>query len=180
MNIHPMAGRPATADQIVDVSSLIQAYYEGTPNPQDPEQRVIFGTSGHRGSSFKKTFNEPHILAIAQAICEYRTRHAIDGPLFLGFDSHALSEPAFKSVVEVLVANQVQIIISQKDEYTPTPVVSHAILTYNRGRAKGHADGIVITPSHNPPDEGGIKYDLPNGGGRTLRRPPGSNSVLTS
>lgn len=165
MKINPLAGLLPTASQLVDVSKLIQAYYDKIPDPKIPEQRVTFGTSGHRGSSFKTAFNERHILAIAQAICDYRSAQSIQGPLFLGFDTHALSQPAFKSTMEVLAANQVQVMIAKGDEYTPTPVVSHAILAYNRGRQKGLADGIVITPSHNPPDEGGIKYDPPNGGG---------------
>jgi len=165
MKINPSAGQSPTSSQLVNVPNLIQAYYDQKPDPKIPEQRVTFGTSGHRGSSFKTAFNEVHILAIAQAICEYRAAQSINGPLFLGFDTHALSQPAYKSVMEVLAANQVQVMIAIGDEYTPTPVVSHAILKYNHGRSKGLADGIVITPSHNPPDEGGIKYDPPNGGG---------------
>jgi phosphoglucomutase len=165
MKVNPLAGQPATASQLVDIPKLIQAYYSELPDPQIPEQRVAFGTSGHRGSSFKTAFNERHILAIAQAIAAYRSLQSIDGPLFLGLDTHALSQPAFRSVMEVLAANGVQVMIASHDEYTPTPVISHAILTYNQGRKKGLADGIVITPSHNPPEEGGIKYDPPNGGG---------------
>jgi phosphoglucomutase len=165
MNVNPLAGKSPTSAQLVDVPKLIQAYYERIPDPKIPEERVTFGTSGHRGSSFKTAFNERHILAIAQAICEYRLSQSIQGPLFLGLDTHALSQPAYKSTMEVLAANQIQVMIAAGDEYTPTPVISHAILKYNRGRQKGLADGIVITPSHNPPDEGGIKYDPPNGGG---------------
>ena len=149
---------------LVDVPKLITAYYTEMPDPAITRQRVLFGTSGHRGSAFDKTFNEWHILAISQAICLYRTQHKIDGPLFLGIDTHALSAPAFASALEVLSANGVEVMISERDEYTPTPVISHAILTYNRGRTTGLADGIVITPSHNPPQDGGFKYNPPNGG----------------
>ena len=165
MKIDPSAGQLPTASQLVDVSKLIQAYYDRIPDLKIPEHRVVFGTSGHRGSSLKTAFNEWHILAIAQAICEYRAAQSIQGPLFLGLDTHALSKPAFQSAMEVLAANHVEVMVAKGDEYTPTPVVSHAILRYNHGRQKGLADGIVITPSHNPPDEGGIKYDPPNGGG---------------
>jgi phosphoglucomutase len=149
---------------LVNVPKLVSAYYTGAPDPAVQEQRVSFGTSGHRGSSLKKTFNERHILAIAQAICLYRQGRKIDGPLFLGVDTHALSAPAFASALEVLAANGVQVMIAENDEYTPTPVISHAILAYNLGRKTGFADGIVITPSHNPPDSGGFKYNPPNGG----------------
>jgi phosphoglucomutase len=149
---------------LVNVPRLITAYYSEAPDPSVPEQRVAFGTSGHRGSSTEKAFNERHILAITQAICLYRKQNKIDGPLFLGMDTHALSVPAFVSALEVLAANGVEVMIAEEDEYTPTPVISHAILTYNRGRTKGLADGIVITPSHNPPDSGGFKYNPPNGG----------------
>ncbi|BEQ13159.1 phosphoglucomutase, alpha-D-glucose phosphate-specific [Desulfoferula mesophila] len=149
---------------LVNVPKLITAYYTEVPDPSVPEQRVAFGTSGHRGSSFDIAFNERHILAVTQAICLYRQMKGIDGPLFMGMDTHALSEPAHASALEVLAANGVEVMISQGDEYTPTPVVSHAILTYNRGRTKGLADGIVITPSHNPPHDGGFKYNPPNGG----------------
>ena len=148
----------------VNVPNLIQAYYTGIPDPSISSQRVEFGTSGHRGSSFNKSFNENHILAITQAICLYRAKQKIDGPLFLGLDTHALSVPAFKSALEVLAAGGVTVMLSEGDEYTPTPVISHAILTYNHGRKTGLADGIVITPSHNPPDQGGFKYNPPNGG----------------
>ena len=143
---------------------LITAYYTEVPDPSVPAQRVAFGTSGHRGSALQKAFNEWHILAITQAICLYRKLQHTDGPLFLGMDTHALSMPAFASSLEVLAANGVEVMIAEGDEYTPTPVISHAILTYNRGRKTGLADGIVITPSHNPPDDGGFKYNPPNGG----------------
>jgi len=149
---------------LVNVPRLITAYYADVPDPSIPAQRVAFGTSGHRGSSLEKAFNEWHILAISQAICLYRKQHQIDGPLFLGIDTHALSAPAMASSLEVLAANGVDVMIAAQDEYTPTPVISHAILTYNRGRTTGLADGIVITPSHNPPHDGGFKYNPPNGG----------------
>jgi len=149
---------------LVNVPKLITAYYSEVPDPAVPEQRVAFGTSGHRGSAFTKSFNERHVLAISQAICLHRKQQGIDGPLFLGMDTHALSTPAFASALEVLAANGVEVMIAERDEYTPTPAVSHAILTYNRGRDKGFADGILITPSHNPPDDGGFKYNPPNGG----------------
>ncbi len=164
MNLRSWAGKPAEPSMLVNVPKLVTAYYTETPDPAAQEQRVSFGTSGHRGSSLEKTFNERHILAITQAICLYRQGQKIDGPLFLGMDTHALSVPAFASALEVLAANGVQVMISEGDEYTPTPAVSHAILTYNRGRKAGLSDGIVITPSHNPPDSGGFKYDPPNGG----------------
>jgi phosphoglucomutase len=163
-NINPLAGRAAPAASLVDVPRLITAYYSERPDPGIAAQRVAFGTSGHRGSSFDSSFNEFHVLSISQAICEYRRRQNIDGPLFIGFDTHALSAPAFASALEVLAANGVEVMISAADEYTPTPAISHAILTYNRGRDSGLADGIVITPSHNPPDSGGFKYNPPNGG----------------
>ncbi len=162
--INPLAGKPAPAASLVDIPRLITAYYSERPDPGVAAQRVAFGTSGHRGSSFELGFNEFHVLAISQAICEHRARQSIDGPLFIGFDTHALSAPAFATALEVLAANGVEIMISAGDEYTPTPAVSHAILTYNRGRKTGLADGIVITPSHNPPDSGGFKYNPPNGG----------------
>jgi phosphoglucomutase len=164
MNISPLAGKPAPASILVNVPRLVTAYYTEVPDPSVPEQRVIFGTSGHRGSSFTQSFNEWHILAISQAICLYRKQHQIDGPLFLGMDTHALSVPAMASALEVLAANGVEIMLAEGNEYTPTPAVSHAILTYNRGRKIGLADGIVITPSHNPPHDGGFKYNPPNGG----------------
>ena len=164
MKVSPLAGKPAETSMLVDVPRLITAYYAEAPDPSAPEQRVKFGTSGHRGSAFDKSFNEWHILAITQAICLYRERQKIDGPLFLGMDTHALSVPAFASALEVLAGNGVEVMLAEKEEYTPTPVISHAILTYNRGRKTGLADGIVITPSHNPPRDGGFKYNPPNGG----------------
>ena len=164
MKINSRAGQPAIAADLVDVSKLITAYYEDRPDPHIAEQRVVFGTSGHRGSSFDRSFNEDHILAITQAICLYRQQHKIDGPLFLGIDTHALSQSAFASALEVLAANGVDVMVADNDDYTPTPVISHAILTSNQGRKAGLADGIVITPSHNPPESGGFKYDPPHGG----------------
>jgi phosphoglucomutase len=162
--INPLAGRAAPAASLVDIPRLITAYYSERPDPDIAAQRVAFGTSGHRGCSFERSFNEDHVLAISQAICEYRRQRNVDGPLFIGFDTHALSAPAFASALEVLAANGVEVMSSAGDEYTPTPAISHAILTYNRGRETGFADGIVITPSHNPPDSGGFKYNPPNGG----------------
>lgn len=164
MKISVRAGKPAEPSMLVNVPRLVTAYYTQVPDPSVPQQRVAFGTSGHRGSSFDSAFNEWHILAITQAICLYRQQNKIDGPLFLGMDTHALSVPAFASALEVLAANGVEVMISEADEYTPTPVISHAILTYNRSRKAGLADGIVITPSHNPPNDGGFKYNPPNGG----------------
>lgn len=149
---------------LVNVAKLVTAYYTGVPDHSIAEQKISFGTSGHRGSAFSRSFNEWHVLVITQAICQYRKRQGIDGPLFLGVDTHALSVPAFASELEVLAVNGVEVMLAENDEYTPTPVISHAILTYNRGRDKGLADGIVITPSHNPPDHGGFKYNPPNGG----------------
>ena len=162
--ISPLAGKPAPKSILVDVSALLAAYSELAPDPSEPTQRVAFGTSGHRGSSFTRSFNAAHILAISQAICEYRKGQGIDGPLFIGADTHALSGPAFENALEVLAANGVETMISRGGEFTPTPAVSHAILVYNRGRVGGLADGIVITPSHNPPDNGGFKYNPTNGG----------------
>ena len=164
MNVSPFAGKLAEPAMLVNVPKLVTAYYTEVPDPSVPAQRVAFGTSGHRGSAFDKAFNEWHILAITQAICLYRKQQKIDGPLFLGMDTHALSVPALASALEVLAANDVEVMIADKDEYTPTPVISHAILTYNRDRKTGLADGIVITPSHNPPHDGGFKYNPPNGG----------------
>ena len=164
MGIHPLAGRPAPASTLVDVTKLASAYLTEKPDPSVREQRVSFGTSGHRGSSFKGSFNEDHIVAIIQAVCEYRTAQHTTGPLYLGKDTHALSEPAFVTTLEVLAANGVEVMIDLDGGYTPTPVISHAILTYNHGRTSGLADGIVITPSHNPPEDGGIKYNPPHGG----------------
>jgi phosphoglucomutase len=162
--ISPLAGKPAPASSLVDVPKLLAAYADLRPDPSVPAQRVAFGTSGHRGCSFDRSFNEWHVLAISQAICDYRNAKGIDGPLYLGIDTHALSRPAFESALEVLVANGVETMIATSGEFTPTPAISHAILTYNRGRTAGLADGIVITPSHNPPDSGGFKYNPPNGG----------------
>jgi phosphoglucomutase len=162
--LHPLAGKPAPASVLVNVPRLITAYYTERPDPAVPAQRVAFGTSGHRGTSFDIGFNEAHVLAISQAICEYRKQAGVDGPLFIGFDTHALSAPAFASALEVLAANGVDVMTSAGGEYTPTPAVSHAILNYNHGRSSHLADGIVITPSHNPPDSGGFKYNPPNGG----------------
>jgi len=164
MKISSLAGKPAQSAILVDVPKLVTAYYTGIPDPSVPEQRVAFGTSGHRGSSFKLAFNEWHILAITQAICLYRKRQNISGPLYLGIDTHALSVPACATALEVLAANGVEVMLAEGDEFTPTPVISHAILTYNRVRKKGLADGIVITPSHNPPHDGGFKYNPPSGG----------------
>ncbi|ACG73077.1 phosphoglucomutase, alpha-D-glucose phosphate-specific [Anaeromyxobacter sp. K] len=161
---HPLAGKPAPRDVLVDVPDLLRRYAADAPDPSVPAQRVAFGTSGHRGSSLRRSFNEAHILAVAQAVCEHRARAGVTGPLFLGRDTHALSEPAERTALEVLAANGVEVVISQGGAPVPTPVVSHAILTANRGRTAGLADGIVITPSHNPPEDGGIKYNPPDGG----------------
>jgi phosphoglucomutase len=164
VKINPLAGKPAPINMLVNIPKLITAYYTEIPDPSITEQCVLFGTSGHRGSAFAKTFNEWHILAISQSICLFRSQKKINGPLFLGMDTHALSVPAFRSALEVLAANGIDVMISVHDEYTPTPVISHAILTYNKGRTEGLADGIVITPSHNPPGDGGFKYNPPTGG----------------
>lgn len=164
MKISPLAGKPAPNSILVNVARLITAYYTEIPDPALPEDRVVFGTSGHRGSSLKKGFNEWHILAITQAICDWRKANKIYGPLFMGMDTHALSEPALRSSLEVLIANEIEVMLSKNNEYTPTPAISHAILGYNQGRKEGFADGIVITPSHNPPDVGGFKYNATNGG----------------
>ena len=164
MKVSPLAGKPAPPDLLVDVRKLITAYYNKRPDPAQASQRVAFGTSGHRGTAFDGSFNEAHVLAISQAICEYRARKNIKGPLFLGIDTHALSVPASASALEVLAANGVDVMLAVNDEYTPTPSVSLAILTHNHGRISGFADGIVVTPSHNPPDNGGFKYNPPNGG----------------
>jgi len=164
MTIHPRAGKPADPSALINISRLVTAYFVERPDPSVPAQRVTFGTSGHRGSSFDRAFNEWHILATTQAICQYRRQQNIDGPLFLGIDTHALSEPALASALEVLAANEVMVVLQDRGSYTPTPVISHAILTYNQGRSTGLADGIVVTPSHNPPSDGGFKYNPPNGG----------------
>ncbi|WP_097985334.1 phosphoglucomutase (alpha-D-glucose-1,6-bisphosphate-dependent) [Streptomyces sp. f150] len=162
--VHERAGHPAQSADLADVARLVTAYYALHPDPADPAQRVAFGTSGHRGSAFAAAFNEDHIAATTQAICDYRTRQGTDGPLFLGADTHALSEPARVTALEVLAANGATVLIDSGDGYTPTPAVSHAILTYNQGRTEHLADGIVVTPSHNPPADGGFKYNPPNGG----------------
>jgi phosphoglucomutase len=164
MQVSPFAGKPADPSILINVPRLVTAYYTGRPDPSVAGQRVVFGTSGHRGSSLDNAFNEAHILAITQAICLYRTQQNINGPLFIGADTHALSDPAFASALEVLAANGVEVMVDAGNGYTPTPVISHAVLTYNRGRRQGLADGIVITPSHNPPRFGGFKYDPPTGG----------------
>jgi phosphoglucomutase len=164
MVAHPRAGQPAQPEDLVDLPHLVTAYYSIAPDPGDVAQQVAFGTSGHRGSALNGAFNEAHILAITQAIVEYRAAHGVTGPLFIGRDTHGLSEPAWVSALEVLAANDVVAMIDSRDRYTPTPAVSHAILTYNRGRTEALADGIVVTPSHNPPADGGFKYNPPNGG----------------
>jgi phosphoglucomutase len=161
---HPLAGKPAPKEMLIDVAQVRRLYYEERPDPKDPLQRVSFGTSGHRGSSLKRSFNDAHIRAIVQATCEYRASKGIDGPLYLGKDTHALSDPAQRTALEVLAGNGVQVLVAQGDGATPTPVISHAILTHNKGRDSKLADGIVITPSHNPPEDGGIKYNPPDGG----------------
>ncbi|HEX5125949.1 MAG TPA: phosphoglucomutase, alpha-D-glucose phosphate-specific, partial [Rhodocyclaceae bacterium] len=160
---HPLAGKPVPADMLMDVAALLDAYKD-MPDTNEATQRVSFGTSGHRGSAFNRSFNEAHILAIVQAVCEYRRQHGIDGPLFLGKDTHALSGPAQRTALEVLAANQVQTRLQSNDGYSPTPVISRAILVHNSNKNVPRADGIIITPSHNPPQDGGIKYNPPNGG----------------
>jgi phosphoglucomutase len=164
MSVHPRAGKPASSDQLIDVAALERAFHERLPDPRDPAQRVAFGTSGHRGSALNASFNAAHIHAITQAICEFRKARGIDGPLFLGKDTHALSRPAERAALEVLAGNGVQVRIQYEDGFTPTPVISHAIVAANRGRTTGLADGVVVTPSHNPPEDGGIKYNPPHGG----------------
>ncbi|MEY4589698.1 MAG: hypothetical protein RL497_1774 [Pseudomonadota bacterium] len=164
MTVSPLAGHALPKENLVDVTHLLDAYYQQVPSAEVNEQRVSFGTSGHRGSSFKTSFNENHVLAITQAICDYRAQANINGPIFVGRDTHALSGPAQQSAIEVLVANGVTLMIAARDDFTPTPAISHAILSYNQGRSSALADGIVITPSHNPPDNGGFKYNPPNGG----------------
>ena len=164
VEVSPLAGKPAPASMLVNVPRLVTAYFSGKPDPAVPSQRVAFGTSGHRGSAFNNAFNEAHILAISQALCDHRRRSGIDGPLFMGIDTHALAEPAFASALEVFAANDVTVMIDERAGYTPTPVISHAILTYNKNRTSGLADGVVISPSHNPPEDGGFKYNPPNGG----------------
>jgi phosphoglucomutase len=164
MKVSPLAGKPVDPSILIDVSKLVSAYYSEKPDPSVPSQHVAFGTSGHRGCSLDNSFNEAHILAITQAICLHRKQQSNDGPLYIGFDTHALSEPAFRTALEVLAGNGVDVMVDAANSYTPTPVISHAILGYNRGRKHGLADGIVITPSHNPPRFGGFKYDPPHGG----------------
>jgi phosphoglucomutase len=164
MTVSPHAGKRAKPEMLVDVPRLVAAYYNEAPDTVVPEQRVAFGTSGHRGSSLDSTFNENHVLAITEAICRWRAQQRIEGPLFLGIDTHALSQRAFSSALEVLAPHGIEVMIASSEEYTPTPAVSHAILTYNRGRKTGLADGVVIAPSHNPPQDGGFKYNPPNGG----------------
>src|SRR5512136_1119694 len=164
MTVHELAGKPAPRSLLANIPRLVTAYYVQKPDVSDPAQRVAFGTSGHRGTSLKNSFNEEHILAVSQAICDYRKSKKIDGPLFVGMDTHALSEPALASALEVFAANGVIVMFQKGLRYTPTPVISHAILTYNRERRKGLADGAVITPSHNPPEDGGFKYNPPEGG----------------
>ncbi len=164
MAVHPLAGKPAPREILVDIPRLIAAYHERRPDPENPSERVAFGTSGHRGSSLRNAFNEAHILAIAQAIVEHRSAAGITGPLYLGMDTHALSKPALESAVEVFAAHGVDVMLQDGFGFTPTPVVSHAILTHNRGRSSGLADGVVVTPSHNPPEDGGFKYNPPSGG----------------
>jgi phosphoglucomutase len=162
--VSPLAGKTVPPSMLVNVPRLVTAYFSGKPDPADPAQRVSFGTSGHRGSAFNNAFNEAHILAISQALCDHRRAAGVSGPLFIGIDTHALAEPALASALEVFAANDVTVMIDEHDGYSPTPVISHAILTYNRGRTDGLADGVVITPSHNPPEDGGFKYNPPNGG----------------
>lgn len=163
-DINPLAGKPAVPSMLANIPRLVTAYFAGQPDPKVPSQRVAFGTSGHRGSALNNAFNEAHILAISQALCDHRRIGGITGPMFVGIDTHALAEPALASALEVFAANGVEVMIDEHDGYTPTPVISHAILTYNKGRETGLADGVVITPSHNPPEDGGFKYNPPNGG----------------
>ncbi len=162
--ISPYAGKSMPKELLLNVDKLITAYYDNIPDPSNPNQKVIFGTSGHRGSAFQTTFNEQHVLAISQAVCDFRKLQNIDGPLYVGIDTHALSKPALDSTIEVLAGNSAEVMLAENDEYTPTPAISHAILTYNNGRSSGLADGIVLTPSHNPPEDGGFKYNPPHGG----------------
>jgi phosphoglucomutase len=164
VEVNPLAGKSVPESMLINVPRLVTAYFAGRPDPAIASQRVAFGTSGHRGSAFNNAFNEAHILAISQALCDHRRRNGIDGPLFIGIDTHALAEPALASALEVFAANEVTVMIDERDGYTPTPAISHAILTYNRKRTSGLADGVVITPSHNPPEDGGFKYNPPNGG----------------
>ncbi len=163
-NVNPLAGKTADPSMLVNIPRLVTAYFAGQPDPKVAAQRVAFGTSGHRGSAFNNAFNEAHILAVSQALCDHRASSNLSGPLFVGIDTHALAEPALASALEVFAANGIEVMIDDHDGYTPTPVISHAILTYNKGRSGGLADGVVITPSHNPPEDGGFKYNPPNGG----------------
>src|SRR6202035_2559174 len=162
--INPLAGKPATPSMLANIPRLVPAYFAEKPDPKVAAQRVAFGTSGHRASAFTRAFNEAHILAISQALCEHRRNNHLSGPLFVGIDTHALAEPALASALEVFAANGVEVMIDAHDGYTPTPVISRAILTANKGRSRGFADGVVVTPSHNPPEDGGFKYNPPNGG----------------
>src|SRR5467141_790052 len=164
MALSPLAGKPAPKEMLIDPEQLVREYYVRKPDPAEPAQRISFGTSGHRGSALTGSFNEAHILAIAQAICDYRRTHGISGPLYMGRDTHAVSGPAQRTALEVLAANGVETVIQRSDGVTPTPVISRAILVYNRGRKQRLADGIVITPSHNPPEDGGFKYNPTHGG----------------
>src|SRR5712671_7956567 len=164
MALSPLAGKPAPKEMLIDPEQLVREYYVRKPDPAEPAQQISFGTSGHRGSPLTGSFNEAHILAVAQAICDYRRTHGISGPLYMGKDTHAVSGPAERTALEVLAANGVETIVQRDDGVTPTPVVSHAILVYNHGRTAHVADGIVVTPSHNPPEDGGLKYNPPNGG----------------
>src|SRR5271168_1906650 len=163
-DIHPLAGKPVPPSMLANIPRLVTAYFAGKPDPTIATQRVAFGTSGHRGSALNDAFNEAHILAISQALCDHRCEKNLSGPLFVGIDTHALAEPALASALEVFAANGVEVMIDDHDGYTPTPVISHAILSYNKGREQGLADGVVMTPSHNPPEDGGFKYNPPNGG----------------
>jgi phosphoglucomutase len=180
MATHPLAGQPAPREQLENIPRLISAYYTHKPDPADPAQQVAFGTSGHRGSSLDSKFNEDHILAVCQALVEYRQEEEIDGPLYIGMDTHGLSEPALATAVEVFAANGLDIIIQAGLGYTPTPVISHAILTHNHWRTRGTADGVVITPSHNPPNDGGFKYNPPSGARPTPASPNGSKTGPTT
>src|SRR5271167_314632 len=164
VDIHPLAGKPVPPSMLANIPRLVTAYFAGKPDPKIATQRVAFGTSGHRGSALNDAFNEAHILAVSQALCDHRRDKNLSGPLFAGIDTHALAEPALASALEVFAANGVEVMIDAQDGYTPTPVISHAILTYNKDRESGFADGVVITPSHNPPEDGGFKYNPPNGG----------------
>ena len=173
MSLHPLAGKPAPIEYLANIPRLVSAYYTQRPQPGDPTQQVSFGTSGHRGSSLTASFNEDHVAAITQAIIEYRRGEGITGPLFMGMDTHALSEPALYTAIEVFAGNGVDIRIHQDHRYTPTPVISHAILTFNQAYPETLADGVIISPSHNPPEDGGFKYNPPNGGRQTQAQPGG-------